>query len=95
MTGGGHKHEGNLKVLDIIQIYTLSTNEWFIAENRLLRASYLHTMVSGPKIIAIGGLREQISNRFTYILGQEERKELPEKLNTMIMDPLYTYNGVV
>lgn len=52
-------------------------------------------MVSGPKILVIGGLREQMSNRFTYVLGEEERKDLPEKLNTMIMDPLYNYNGLV
>jgi hypothetical protein len=77
--------------LDVVQIYTIATNEWFVAENRLLRPSYLHHAIqkTPSQILIVGGLREKISNRFLYSLGAQERTDLPEKVNTMFIDPLF------
>ena len=87
---GGLTKTPSIVVLDCVRIYCVLSNSWSMSEMKLLRPSYLHGCVMFPDnhVLIFGGLREEMSNRFSYWLGGEERKILPEKISMGFIDPV-------
>ncbi|CAG9310629.1 unnamed protein product [Blepharisma stoltei] len=96
-TGGLSKDSESTRVLDCIRIYDILTNTWRINEFPLLRPSYLHYCLLFPdrRVLIFGGLRDQNSNRFSYWLGSDKRKEMPLRISMGIIDPPLLYNNKV
>lgn len=92
VTGGLIRNENVSRVSDMIQIYNIEINQWRQNSFPLLRPSYLHGSIQTPESILIfGGLREQNSNRFSYVLGRSERVELPLRISMSMLDPAILY----
>lgn len=94
---GGLTKAPNTTVLDKIRIYNILNNTWVTSELKLLRPSYLHGIFIFPDnhVLIFGGLRDEMSNRFSYFLGSEVRKILPDKISMGFIDPpLLTHTGL-
>lgn len=93
VTGGLTKNPETI-VLDAIRTYNIDKNSWSLSNLKLLRPSYLHGCAIYPDghVLIYGGLRDQMSNRFSYWLGSSTRKELPEKHSMSFIEPSILYN---